>query len=335
MNGLTNFSRLVGSLQIVVDKFRVDGSRVRVAEVEVGDETGTVSLRARDDQIDMLEEISDRRGAVVLRNATLELYQGRHIRLAVTKWGKLTPYPDRVASTPAPPSRMNDDRYFSFIDLSAVASETAVFAQSDYHASRSTEVENTSAASNQRNRSGQGTRRSGSARSKAPLSTSIKQQPYQDNSRMLRYPGTLHNYAYAPEVDVQPQAFYSYHQARERQPDVMMVPQRYQMQQQQHLQRLHHQMHYQPSSLDGSANAQPLHGTTPYILPLSSPSYDGQFVSRAELAHQPQTDFTVGMGSNRSTQLNATQGELPIVDSPRMNPQAPTFDPIRRHGRRK
>jgi hypothetical protein len=108
---------------VVVDKRRVDRSRVRLAEVEIGDETGTVSLRARDDQIDVLEDVSKRDGAVVLRNCTLELYQGKHIRLAVTKWGKLCTYPETVASTPPPPSKMNVDRNFSLIDLSLVASE--------------------------------------------------------------------------------------------------------------------------------------------------------------------------------------------------------------------
>ena len=117
-------NRLVGKINIVVDKSRVDRSRVRLAEVEIGDETGTVSLRARDDQIDLLERVSKcKPGAVVLRNCTLELYQGKHIRLAVTKWGKLSEYPDNVASTPGPPSTINLDRNYSLIDLSLVASE--------------------------------------------------------------------------------------------------------------------------------------------------------------------------------------------------------------------
>jgi len=81
--------RLVGKVNLVVDKNRVDGTRVRLAEVEVGDETGIVSLRARDEQVDILNSVSERSGAVVLRNCTLELYQGKHLRIAVTKWGKL------------------------------------------------------------------------------------------------------------------------------------------------------------------------------------------------------------------------------------------------------
>lgn len=125
--------RLVGNINLVVDKRRVDQSRVRLAEVEIGDETGTVSLRARDEQIDLLERVRSKGKprAVVLRNCTLELYQGKHIRLAVTKWGKITEYPDNVASTPGPPPTMNLDRNFSFIDLSLVASEISEKNQSD------------------------------------------------------------------------------------------------------------------------------------------------------------------------------------------------------------
>lgn len=115
-----NLCLLVGKVEVVVDKFRVDHSRVRLAEVELGDETATVSLRARDNQIDLLKDISGRSGSVVLRNCTLELYQGKHLRLAVTKWGKLTEYPDCVPSTPPAPKTMNRELNFSKVDLHLV-----------------------------------------------------------------------------------------------------------------------------------------------------------------------------------------------------------------------
>jgi replication factor A1 len=117
----------------VVDKRRVDDSRVRLAEVSCGDETGIVSLRARDDQIDVVQAVAQKEGAIVLRNCTIELYQGKHIRIAVTKWGKLSTYPDQVASTPPPPSKMNQDRNFSLIDLSVVANEISTFSQVPMH----------------------------------------------------------------------------------------------------------------------------------------------------------------------------------------------------------
>ena len=86
----------MGRVEIVVDKRRVDGTRVLVAEVEVGDDTGSMSVRARDEQIDLLRNISDGGGgggSVVLRNCNLELYLGKYLRLGVSKWGKLSAYP--------------------------------------------------------------------------------------------------------------------------------------------------------------------------------------------------------------------------------------------------
>jgi len=116
-----NLCLLVGKVELVVDKYRVDGSRVLVAEVEVGDETGSISLRARDEQIDLLRQVSTAGGAIVLRNCTMELYQGKHLRLAVSKWGKLSVYPDGIESTPNPPSVVNQDLNFSLVDLNIVA----------------------------------------------------------------------------------------------------------------------------------------------------------------------------------------------------------------------
>eukprot|EP00986_Skeletonema_menzelii_P021053 scaffold33006_cov154-Skeletonema_menzelii.AAC.2 len=116
-----NLCVLVGKVELVVNKSRVDGSRVLVAEVEVGDETGSVSLRARDEQIDLLQQVSSDSGAIVLRNCTMELYQGKHLRLAVSKWGKMSVYPDGIESTPSPPTRINQDLNFSLVDLNLIA----------------------------------------------------------------------------------------------------------------------------------------------------------------------------------------------------------------------
>ena len=74
--------RRVGKVELVVDKYRVDGARVLVAEVEVGDATGAVSLRARDAQIDLLRRVSRDGDAIVLRNCTIEVYREMYLRLA-------------------------------------------------------------------------------------------------------------------------------------------------------------------------------------------------------------------------------------------------------------
>ena len=113
-----------------MNKRQADGSVLRMADVEVGDETGTVLLRARDEQIDILREVSERSGsnnnsgclAIVLENCMLQLFQGRYIRLAITKWGKM--YPDAVASTPLPPRKMNTGRNYSLVDLSLIQNDS-------------------------------------------------------------------------------------------------------------------------------------------------------------------------------------------------------------------
>lgn len=123
MNGGFNLCLLVGNLDIVVDKQRVDKSRVRLAEVQVGDETGTISLRARDEQIDALQKVSEDGGAIVLRNSSIELFQGKFLRLAVTKWGKISVYPDHVPSTPEAPTSINTDLNLSIVDLTRVPAD--------------------------------------------------------------------------------------------------------------------------------------------------------------------------------------------------------------------
>jgi len=126
-SGGHNLCLLVIDLTVVVDKLRVDGSRVRLAEALLGDETGTVAFRARDEQIELLQDLIDsskqqvdERPAVVLRNCTVELYQNKHLRLAVTKWGKLCPRSqDQLSSTPSPPISANMSLNFSLADLSS------------------------------------------------------------------------------------------------------------------------------------------------------------------------------------------------------------------------
>ena len=98
-------------------KKRQDGNAPRMVEAVVGDETGIVTLTARNgtfenpvpmqwhdprpiiEQIDSLKEGGD----VVIRNCNADVYNG-YLRLNVTRWGKITPYPDGVDSTPNPPT---------------------------------------------------------------------------------------------------------------------------------------------------------------------------------------------------------------------------------------
>lgn len=323
--------RLVGEVDLVVDKHRVDGSRVRLAEVEVGDETGRVSLRARDEQIDLLQQVSDQKGAVVLRNSTLELFQGKHIRLAVTKWGKITPYPDHIASTPVPPSKMNEDRFFSSIDLSVVALDGSVHSQNEGYSLQSGDTADTSTYGNTNPGQNQ---RGGRPLGRKPSRPKASIQPYPgaipvgySDNNMMRYQGGLHGYGYVENMDG-----YGY---RQRQPETMasahmMLQQQYEM----HQRQIHQMYHgggrppHDQQNMGGSASMIPT-GIHP------AGSFDGSFTGQQRgdvfLPHgmpsgAPNVVYpTPGHSTPTPERRQASSTSFPA--SPKMNPRAATFDP--------
>eukprot|EP01128_Nolandella_sp_AFSM9_P009583 TRINITY_DN6193_c0_g1_i1.p1 TRINITY_DN6193_c0_g1~~TRINITY_DN6193_c0_g1_i1.p1 ORF type:complete len:130 (+),score=16.66 TRINITY_DN6193_c0_g1_i1:2-391(+) len=67
---------------VIVDKTRLDGSRVRVAEGVIGDASASVIFTARDDQVDLLVPGN----TLELLNAKVEMYEG-WMRLEVDRWG--------------------------------------------------------------------------------------------------------------------------------------------------------------------------------------------------------------------------------------------------------
>ena len=94
----------------VINRVSIDGSLDRLAEVTLGDATGCVILRARVAQIDVLREHEN----VVLRNARVLLHHG-FMRVEVSRWGKIAPYPDGLESTPAPPTEVLEAKNVSMI----------------------------------------------------------------------------------------------------------------------------------------------------------------------------------------------------------------------------
>lgn len=314
---------LVGEVNIVVDKNRVDGTRVRLAEVEVGDETGVVWLRARDEQIDLLQQVSSRSGAVVLRNCTLELYQGKHIRLAITKWGKLSTYPDQIASTPPPPSKINTDRNFSLIDLSVVASEMVAFAQVDsYHTA--VEAENqpgsvmnraqpyhSAASMSRRGRRPQQMGKPASA--PAPMGLHYGEQGM---ASPLSYPSAMHsyasNYSYPPG---QQEALSSGQQPMMSTTQQMLFQQQYEMQH-----RQMQQMYQSPQDRLSSSSPMISPGVAPNV------SFDSTFSSGGDVPMHTANPFT--MQSQVSSQQKSPS--QPPDASGTMNPRAATFDPYRK-----
>jgi len=74
----------VASCNVVVEKNRSDGSKIRIAEALVGDDTASLILTARNDQIDVVQPGN----TIEARNAKIEMFKG-FMRLAVDKWGKV------------------------------------------------------------------------------------------------------------------------------------------------------------------------------------------------------------------------------------------------------
>lgn len=306
-------------MEVVVDKNRVDGSRVRLAEVEVGDETGTVSLRARDEQIDTLLQVSDRSGAVVLRNCTLELFQGKHIRLAITKWGKLCTYPDQVASTPPPPSKMNQDRNFSLIDLSLVA-EMYPSSEADTNSVASpNRSQNYGHASPSVRGAGRGGRRNSRGKPSPPpppqnMPAHFAGGPMGSPMRTVPYQA---GYGAPPyeSMDAPPTAYtYSTRGQQEQTHHQMAFQQQYEMQQRQ----MQHIGYHAP--LD--THQRP--AVSPMLAAASS------FDSSVAVPPPPQPQQSQKQQSMpRPGNDLPTAGQVPgRSDSPgKMNPQAATFDP--------
>jgi len=74
----------VVSTNVVVEKTRTDGTKIRIAEAVVGDSTGVITLTARNKQIDVVTPGN----TIIARNSKIDMYKG-FMRLAVDKWGKL------------------------------------------------------------------------------------------------------------------------------------------------------------------------------------------------------------------------------------------------------
>ena len=325
-------------MRIVVDKYRVDSSRVRLAVVEVGDESGCVSLRARDEQIDTLVEIANRSGAVVLRNCTLELYQGKHIRLAVTKWGKISAYPDNIYSTPSPPSIINYERNFSMINLSIIASDTSASQQpndqpnthSQYNVGENfTNVSNQSLSSSQQRRERRPSR--GTANPGTPLhsyqNTNVQsttpqysgQQPYTGGYVADVMSGAQY---YTP----QRQSDISAQQQQQQQHQIMYQQHRYPYEIQQHQMHMYHRSPLLESQ-QGQMHFAPPHPFQNTVLGTSS--FQGsQYSPQSTVAASHQQHQQVhGSHLHQQHQFVPLQHPLPPGNHNGMNVQAAMYDP--------
>jgi replication factor A1 len=98
------------STNVVVEKHRPDGTKIRVAEAVVGDHTGCITLTARNNQIDAVQPGN----VLAIRNSKIDMFGG-FMRLAVDKWGKIA-----VHESPAPNITINSENNLSNVEYELV-----------------------------------------------------------------------------------------------------------------------------------------------------------------------------------------------------------------------
>lgn len=83
-SGYNIYARVV-TKTVLIDIKRLDGSRVAIADFIIGDETGVIKMRLRNDEyIDMINEDQ----TIVIRNCKIPVVNN-HIRMIVDAFGKI------------------------------------------------------------------------------------------------------------------------------------------------------------------------------------------------------------------------------------------------------
>jgi len=77
-----NLKVIVIDSKIVMDRPRLDGTRQKLAEALIGDESGSVLFTARNEQIEFFKKGA----SLIIRNAKVEMFKN-FMRLQVDRWG--------------------------------------------------------------------------------------------------------------------------------------------------------------------------------------------------------------------------------------------------------
>ena len=86
-----NIIALVESVGEPVTITRMDGSKVKLGTVIIGDDTATVDMRVKDSQFDTVKKGQ----CIILRNARSSVVKG-HIMMVVDIWGKIDVNTDKA-----------------------------------------------------------------------------------------------------------------------------------------------------------------------------------------------------------------------------------------------
>jgi ssDNA-binding replication factor A large subunit len=73
----------VVSKRVIRNRQNLDGTRLRIAEAQVGDDTGVVILSLRNDQIELVNDGD----ILILRNGKIDMVNSGYMRVAIDRWG--------------------------------------------------------------------------------------------------------------------------------------------------------------------------------------------------------------------------------------------------------
>jgi replication factor A1 len=73
----------VHDIKLIRNRTNLDGTKLRIAEALVGDETGCILLSLRNDQIEMIKP----NDVIILRNGKIDMVKNGFMRVAIDRWG--------------------------------------------------------------------------------------------------------------------------------------------------------------------------------------------------------------------------------------------------------
>jgi len=94
-----NLHAKVVDVKPVLDKTRIDGSRINISEALIGDSTGVILLTCRNEQVSVINKGS----SITVRNGKIDMFKN-HMRLIVDQWGLI-----EAATTPITETINNDN----------------------------------------------------------------------------------------------------------------------------------------------------------------------------------------------------------------------------------
>jgi len=106
-----NVHAKVVEVKQVLEKTRIDGSRLLIAEALIGDSTGVITLTLRNEQIPIVVQGS----TITVRNAKIEMFKG-HMRLSVDQWGLI----EKAAQQDQVKDNIKSDNNMSLVEYELV-----------------------------------------------------------------------------------------------------------------------------------------------------------------------------------------------------------------------